>query len=87
MHRIIVFVLAISFVSCTKEYTTNYEAFVKNSSKHSITVLPYKNGMVRNTDTIALLPNQSFRIAKGFRRGTSGNIGFSSSFWQPLRLV
>ena len=71
-------IIIVFLFGCSKEDTTNYYAYFKNSTAHNIIILPFKSGTVNQTDTIKLFPQQQIKFAGGVHRGLVSVPGFSS---------
>jgi hypothetical protein len=78
--RYTILISFITFLSCKKDYNSQFQASLVNKTTHTIKVLFFNSGIVRVTDTIQLQPNQSFQIAKGSQRGSVSSPGFSSNY-------
>lgn len=74
-------IIIFCMISCIKEKTTDYQAFVKNKSAQNIQILTFGRGNSVPKDTIRLLPNAEFRIAEGFFRGISERVVFISDYF------
>jgi hypothetical protein len=81
MKYIIFLVVISSIVSCTKEETTNYYAYLKNKTTHKVEIRPYSGGVIMSTNIITLFPDDSLQIANGVDRGLVNNGGFNSPYF------
>ena len=80
MNRVSILILTIFLASCTKEDSTNYYAYLKNTSSHQIKIVPYYSGNINQANIINLRPNEKKEIANGSGRGIQNNGGFSSQY-------
>ena len=81
MKPSLILITAFFLVSCQKEYSTTYSAYLKNATNHQIKIQPYTNGNVVTENIINLGPNQQIQIAYGNDRGLENNAGFSSKYF------
>ncbi|MEO6833907.1 MAG: hypothetical protein ABI378_14655 [Chitinophagaceae bacterium] len=81
MRNLIHLLPLIFLVSCFKEDSTIYRAYLENATDYGIVVLPFKNGVVLSMDTLKLIPNQTLLIAEGSDRGIQNQGGFFSNYF------
>ena len=74
----------ILLVGCFKEQSTNYYAYSKNSTNHTLVIITYLKGQIISSSIINLLPLMSFQVAKGTFRGLVWNGGFSSKYYDAM---
>ncbi len=67
-------------LSCRKEESTNFYAYLKNTTTHKIEVKPYFSGIISSDKVVTLLAGESKQIGLGTDRGIVGNVGFNSQF-------
>ena len=68
------------FISCTKEESRHYEAYLINNSLHNIEFRPYYGGIVPTANIFRLAPNDTLQIADGNDRGKNG-YGFNPKYY------
>ena len=81
MNRVIIIFLTVLLASCIKEDTTNYYAYLKNTTGHQIKIIPYFSGALVQAHIVTLSPNEKKEIANGSARGLQNNGGFSSPYF------
>ena len=77
----IIFFFSLILSSCIKDKYTNFTGDLQNKTMHKIKIYPYKNGVVQEKDTITLLKNSVFNIAKGTLMGIVESPGFESDYF------
>src|SRR5215207_10131590 len=78
MRYLLSLVVLMILISCVKEPITNYYAYWKNNTTHTIEVKPFSNGFIVSENAVTLMPNSTTKVAEGSDRGISDNGGFSS---------
>ena len=72
------------FVSCEKEEITNYYAYLKNATTHTIQIQFFSQGQAVNQNTLTLNQDATIRIANGYNRGINTGGGFSSKYFEGV---
>ena len=80
MLKIKILILVL-LTGCSKEQSTNYYAYLKNNTTHTIVISPYSKGQLVSNNIINLLPSTNFQVANGTFRGLVGNGGFFSKYY------
>lgn len=78
--NIVIILLLLFQIGCTKEKITIYKAFLKNTTNHEIKIIPYFSGITYSNKNVILHPGDSVKIGDGFDRGLVNHGGFSSEY-------
>lgn len=69
MKNLIFFSFLLFIMSCKKEEVGQTKSFIKNSTSHSIKLLPYNSGILDNTNIKTITPNSIIEVYSANVRG------------------